>query len=339
MKTKTSLRPLKSGRLFALLAIAGAISLTGCGEKDPERMGGNKPLFGGSKKSNPTEATEATLSGKTLKVTVLDIGQGDSTLIETASGKVILIDAGLPGSQDIIEKVLKDHNIQKIDFVIDSHPHNDHIGGMGKVLTDTPFDTVYDSTLITNAPAQTRLLKAIKAGGGHRVEARAGMNVPIDGDVTMQILQPQDPLFQQGAKSYINNDSVVVKFVFGKTRLLFTGDMEEVERARLYETKADLGADFLKIAHHGSRNGTNAVFLNKVHPQIATISCANGNSFGHPHIEALQALQATSIALYRTDLSGTITITCDNAGHLQAKPTQIAETGRLYQPGDSRGAK
>ena len=305
---------------------------------------GNKAEVDGTKTSNPSfrqkqpqpGGQNVVLNGKTLKITVIDIGQGDSTLIETPSGKTVLIDAGLPGSQDKIEPILREHRVSRLNFIVDSHPHNDHIGGMGKLLEEVPFDTVYDSALVTNASAQTRLLKAIKAGGGKFVRARKGMTVPIDNDVTMEILQPAEPLYREDDKNYINNNSVIVRFVFGKTRLLFTGDMEEIERARLYESGADISADFLKIAHHGSRNGTDAEFLGKVNPQIATISCATGNSFGHPHAEAIQALQATQIALYRTDLSGTIVINCDAEGHLQVLPSQIAESNRVYQPGDDR---
>jgi len=325
---------MKSWFRFCCIGVA-LLAGFGCGKKADEGGAGVGKPPAGQMRTQPG-GQNVVLNGKTLKITVMDIGQGDSTLIETPSGKTVLIDAGLPGSQDKIEPILREHHVSKLDFIVDSHPHNDHIGGMGKLLEEVPFDTVYDSALVTNAPAQTRLLKAIKAGGGKFVRARKGMTVPIDNDVTMEILQPQDPLFQESDKNYINNDSVIVRFVFGKTRLLFTGDMEEVERARLYESGADIRADFLKIAHHGSRNGTDAEFLGRVKPQIATISCATGNSFGHPHAEAIQALQATQIALYRTDLSGTIVINCDAEGHLQALPSQIAESNRVYQPGDDR---
>ncbi len=312
--------------------VLGVMVLGGCGGKR-----GDAPAAAGRPASgNPKTSSSAGLSGKTLKVTVMDIGQGDSTLIETPGGKTILIDAGLPGSQEKIEPILQAHHIARLDFVVDSHPHNDHIGGMGKLLGDVPFGIVYDSGMVTNSPAQTRLLRAIQQTGGRLIKARAGDKVEIDRDVTMEILAPQDPLYTEHEKSGINNNSVVVRFVFGKTRLLFTGDMEEEERGRLYESGADLHADFLKAAHHGSRNGTDAEFLSKVKPQLATISCATGNDYGHPHQEALETFQAAKVPIYRTDLSGSITILCDNQEHLQVQPVQIAEESRVYAPGDDR---
>ncbi len=316
--------------------------LAGCGKSGPANGGSrtnNAGNAGGATAADSARNAATPLArhadGKTLVVSFLNIGQGDSAVVETPGGKTVLIDAGLPGSDDEITGYLKQRGIARFDAVIESHPHNDHIGGMAKTLDAVPFGPVYLSGLAVASQVQERFLTTIKAHGGRVVPVRAGQRVPLD-DVKIDVLAPTE-LFQEGQPSYINNSSVVVRVAFGKSRFLFTGDMESQERDRLYASGADLRADILKVAHHGSHNGTDADFLNRVKPQVAVISCATGNDYGHPHIEALQALRAARVSLYRTDLNGTVTVSCDDQAHYNVRTERAASPEALNTPGQRGG--
>lgn len=326
-----SFKPAFSWRAIAPL-IAGLLLgclLPGCSKRTP-----NAPAPPGGTGAVSGAAPRA--DGKTLVAAFLDIGQGDSAVVETPGGKTILIDAGPPGSDDVILNYLRKRGIARLDYVVASHPHADHIGGMARVLAALPFGPVYDSAFATGSQVQERYLTAIQKHGGRITKARAGQSVPIDGSVTMEVLAPRDPLFEENDSAWVNNNSVVVRFVYGKTRLLFTGDMEEKERQRLYTAGTDLRADVLKVAHHGSRNGTDAEFLGRVQPQVAVISCEQGNDYGHPHKEALAALRAAHVPFLRTDLQGTITLTCDDQGHIQQQTERPADASALNAPGNPK---
>ncbi|HZP84570.1 MAG TPA: ComEC/Rec2 family competence protein [Chthonomonadaceae bacterium] len=329
-----SFKPAFSRRAAAPLLVALLLlSLSpGCGKRAPNAP--NAPAAPGGVGAVSGAVPRA--DGKTLVAAFLDIGQGDSAVVETPGGKTILLDAGPPGSDDAILNYLRRRGITRLDYVVASHPHADHIGGMARVLDALPFGPVYDAAFATGSQVQERYLTAIQKHGGRITKARAGQSVPIDSGVTMEVLAPRDPLFEENDSDWINNNSVVVRFVYGRTRLLFTGDMEEKERQRLYMAGADLRADVLKVAHHGSRNGTDAEFLGRVQPQVAVLSCEQGNDYGHPHKEALEALRAAQVPFLRTDLQGTITLTCDNQGHIQQQTERQADAAALNMPGNRK---
>jgi len=253
-----------------------------------------------------------------LTVRFLDIGQGDAALLQW-NGRAALVDGGPRDHTDVLLEDLRRYGVRKLDWVIASHPHEDHIGGLIGVFGAMPVANYLDSGLNTGSPVQVSLLKAIQKQSTKVQVAKAGTRLDLGGGLTMEIIGPPDPLLS-GTSSDPNNNSIVARADFGATRILFTGDMEGPERSWIFNrTQGLLGgagplkADVLKAAHHGSRNGTNAALLKRVEPRFVVISCEAGNSYGHPHKQALAAIRAfpTVKQLFRTDLEGTITLQSD----------------------------
>ncbi|BDI31844.1 hypothetical protein CCAX7_38950 [Capsulimonas corticalis] len=275
-----------------------------------------------------------------MTVSYIDIGQGDSELLQTPSGKNILIDSGPPGSRAALMGYLSRRGVTDLDFIIASHPHEDHIGNMPAVLQQFTVHEFLDSGLATASQTQKRMLQEIKAHGvKFTIVSRSLVGTKRDlGDgVTMQFFEPKTPLLT-GTSSDPNNNSVVCKVTDGKVRFLFCGDQEETERARLYQDNPDLRAEIYKAAHHGSHNGTDDAFMARVQPKDAIISCGVGNSYGHPHKEALMALAKSGAKVWRTDQQGTIVVTTDGKTY---HVTPLGKSADAPAPGkgQSRGPR
>jgi competence protein ComEC len=207
--------------------------------------------------------------------------------------------------------------------MLGTHPHEDHIGGLVDVLREVPVRQALDPGYAHGTSLQRKYLTLLKEKGVKTTRARKGQHYDLGDGADLEILAPEDPLLK-GTSSDPNNNSIVARLTYGKTAFLFTGDMEEEERARLLQsTRAGrLRADVLKVAHHGSHNGTDAQFLAVVQPRYAVISLARKNDYGHPHREALEALQAARAEILRTDERGTIVLTSDgNSVSLQGGPS------------------
>ncbi len=244
---------------------------------------------------------------RNMAVSVLDVGQGDSILVQLPSGGAVLVDAGTREAGPTVVSDLRGRGIKSLDMVVATHPHADHIGGMEAVLKAFPVRRFLDSGFAHGSRTQIRLLKLIERQKIPYKVARAGQMISLGG-AKFQILAPKDPLLT-GTDSDENSNSIVIKVTDGAVSFLLTGDMEQEERMRLMATRANLSATVLKVAHHGSRNGTDTAFVTRVKPKVAVISVAAVNDYGHPHAEALEAL--SKVKLYRTDRDGTVTITTD----------------------------
>jgi competence protein ComEC len=254
---------------------------------------------------------ETTARG-TLQVTFIDVGQGDAALVRSPSGASLLIDGGPPDAGPRVIVELRRSGVERLDRVLGSHPHSDHIGGLVDVLREVPVQQVLDPGYNHGTALQRTYLQLIKDKGAKLVRARSGQTYDLGEGARLEILAPEEPLIK-GTESDANNNSIVARLVFGRTRFLFTGDMEERERERLLQSHPppDLQSDVLKVAHHGSHNGTDSEFLRAVQPRYAVISLAKGNDYGHPHQEAMDALEALRIPILRTDQRGTIRFTSD----------------------------
>ena len=237
-----------------------------------------------------------------MRVHFIDVGQADSAFIELGNGQTMLIDAGRSGS-DVVDYI-RNLQYETIDYVVASHPHDDHIGGMATVLNSFNIGKMYMPKQAHTISAFTNMLDVIENKGIDLYTAKAGTNILSSGDINIDVLAP----FSE-SNSNLNNVSAVVRITYGKTVMLFTGDAEHVIENQLLNSGID--ADVLKVGHHGAGSASSSSFIKAVSPDIAVISVGEGNSYGHPHADTLAILNEVGANIYRTDEQGTIVVTAD----------------------------
>ena len=237
-----------------------------------------------------------------LVVHFIDVGQGDSILIESPGGKVVLIDGGPRTAGQKVVSYLKKAGISAIDIVIGTHPHEDHIGGLIEVLRHFPAREIIDPGVVHTTKTFEDYLTVIDQRGIPFTEGRAGMSRDLGAGAVMQINHPSSP-----SSSHLNDASIVAKVTYGQMSFLFTGDAETAsEREILFQSRVSPKSTVLKVGHHGSRTSTTQAFLDAVAPRYAIIMCGAGNRYGHPHQEVLDRLSAAGVHVFRTDIHGTI---------------------------------
>ncbi|MCS7081034.1 MAG: MBL fold metallo-hydrolase [Chloracidobacterium sp.] len=282
-----------------------------------------------------------TLTGKVLYVHAIDVGQGDSFLIVTPERKTVLIDAGLAEAGSRVTAFLRRLDIRELDLVIATHPHADHIGGMGYVLEAVKVKNFLDSGQEHTTLTYRRMLEAVKKHVGRLTIAKAGQNFNLDNGIVLSVLGPRQPWLQNVSGSDLNANSVVVRLDYGRFSMLFTGDAEDETEARLLADKAPLNAKVLKVAHHGSRHSTKEPFLQAVKPEVAVISCGATNRYGHPTQGTLDRLRRIGATVYRTDLHGDITIASNGTEYVVTTARKAAAEavwrGRQPDAGNDTG--
>lgn len=244
-----------------------------------------------------------TLNGQ-LKIHYIDVGQGDSELIQE-NGQNMLIDTGTNESANSLVSYLHSQNIKKIDYLVLTHPHEDHIGGADAVVKNFDIGTIYMNNKSTNTKTYRDTLSAISEKGLKINSPVLGTTFKV-GDADCIIYGPVNPNDKD-----LNTYSIVIKLTFGKNKFLFTGDAQISNEEGMIKNGYDLAADVLKVGHHGSHTSTSQEFLNAVNPRYAVISVGKGNDYGHPHAETMDRLKAKGVIVYRTDEAGTIVCTSD----------------------------
>ncbi|WP_066506546.1 ComEC/Rec2 family competence protein [Abyssisolibacter fermentans] len=241
-----------------------------------------------------------------LEVHFIDVGQADSILIKMPNSKVSLIDGGNRDDGDMLINYLKNNNIKNIDYLIATHPHEDHIGGLPKIIHNFNVSKIY----IPNKPATTKIfmsmMNEIKEKNIETITAKGGNIIYEDDGLSYNIIAPNSNKYDE-----TNEYSVVTKLEYKNVSFIFTGDAEKDSEDEMVSKNYDLKADVLKVGHHGGRTSSNSNFLRAVRPQIAVISCGKGNDYGHPHKEALDRIKNSGAEIYRTDLLGNITVFTD----------------------------
>lgn len=255
----------------------------------------------------------ATPAGKSAEVYYLDVGQGDSQLIRLPDKTTILIDAGDRNSISTIVPYLKNQGVSKIDILIATHPHADHIGAMANVIKNFDIGKIYmprvaDSQIPTTKTYEA-MLQAISDKKLKMTQAKAGMTVYEKNGAKLEFLAPNSEKYND-----MNNYSVVTKLTYGETSFLFMGDAETESEAEILEKFPDsLACDVLKLGHHGSSTSSSDRFLEAVQPQYGIISCGVDNDYGHPHREIVNKMQDFQVITYRTDTQGTILASTDGS--------------------------
>jgi len=245
-------------------------------------------------------ATAQTSTNVTIKF--IDVGQGEAILIALPE-KTVLIDAGPTGSAPKIAQVLQELGRDKIDYLVATHPDEDHIGGMADVISSTQIGTIYAPNKTNNTATYRKFLTAIQNNNLQITLAEAGTIIDQTDDYKLEILWPKkDANFPD-----TNDYSIIIKLTVGNKTFLFTGDAPT--SAILDSNPGHI--DVLKLSHHGSRTGTTEQLVHKLSPTYAVVSYAVDNSYGHPMQSVLNALHKHSVEVWGTGANGTITITCD----------------------------
>lgn len=243
------------------------------------------------------------VEGQDVVVKFFDVGQADSILVQSA-GVNMLIDAGTNNMGNTVVQNLKDLGITKIDYLVGTHPHEDHIGGMDDVINNFEIGTIYMPKVQTNTKTFEDVLDAISNKGLTITTPEVGYVFEV-GNTKCEVMCAGTGTTEEN--SNLNLSSIVIRMVYGEESFLFMGDAEEKNESSRQWPQTTV----LKVGHHGSDTSSSESFLNQVKPEISVISVGINNTYGHPKKTTLDKLNALGTSIYRTDQNGTITITCD----------------------------
>lgn len=253
-----------------------------------------------------------------LQVNYIDVGQADAMFIQLPNGKNMVIDAGNNADSSTVVNYIRNKGVSRIDYVIGTHPDEDHIGGLDAVINNFSIGKVY----MPNHPVSTQtyqdVISAINRKGLSLYTGKAGitlLNTTADGKtLKLNMVAPVGSSYNNN-----NNYSIVLRLQYGHTSFLFTGDAETEAENDILNSGATISANILKVGHHGSSTSTSQSFLNRVNPSYAIISVGAGNTYGHPSQTVIDRLKAFGCKIFRTDLQGSIVITTSGSGWLVNK--------------------
>lgn len=263
-----------------------------------------------------------------LEVHFIDVGQADSALI-LCDGKAMLIDGGNTGDSSVLYTYLKKQNIKHLDYVIGTHAHEDHIGGIPGALNFATVGTAYSPVTDYDSKAFENFKKAVE-------KHKTSLIVP-DVGTSFMLGSAKCKVLAVNTTDDTNNSSIVLRITYGKTSFIFTGDAErEVEQA-IINREGNLESTVLKVGHHGSETSSSYVWLREVMPEYAVISVGKGNSYGHPHDELLSRLKDAGVKTFRTDLQGDIICTSDGKT-VTFKPSKNANINVFDPPSNNQSS-
>jgi competence protein ComEC len=258
-----------------------------------------------------------------IQVAFIDVGEGDSSLIQTSDGYNILIDGGIVSQGPTVLAYLRDHGVYTLSAMVASHADSDHIGGLISVLQAT--DITVDSVIYNGYPGITQtwndFVSAIASDGLSLTTAQFPEEIHW-GLTTAYILNPPSGLVNPET----NDASLVMLFTRDNIDTLFTGDIDSTVESQVIARGTPIAADILKVAHHGSNSSTSTEFLNAAKPKDSIISVGPTNPYGHPGSDTLARLLASGTNVWRTDLNGTILITSSDGITYQVIPSVTTES-------------
>lgn len=263
-------------------------------------------LLAGCTEAVKTEQLPVT-AGHEMRVHFIDVGQGDSILIESPNGKTMLIDGGVKGAGQQVVSYLNELGVNKLDQVVATHPDADHIGGLIPVLQAIPIEQFYDSGKVHTSQTFEEMLMAIDQKNIPYYVPKTGDLIEFDKDVTVKVLNANEHATD-------NNDaSIVLKVVYGNVSFLLTGDAGIALEKEMMQN--DVTATILKAGHHGSNTSSSEEFIRAVKPEVTILSYGKDNKYGHPHAEVVDRLQAMGSNIYATAESGTIMVATDGVNY------------------------
>lgn len=239
----------------------------------------------------------------TLRVHFLDVGQGDAALV-VCGDHAMLIDGGSPNKSDIIYSCLKRQNINYLDYIVCTHAHEDHVGGLSGALNYAKVGVALCPVSEDDSKPFRSFVKYLDEQGVEITIPTAGTSFPF-GSATVEVLGPV------GSGQSVNNTSIVLRIVHGNVSFLFTGDAERDEEQAILNAGYNLNSTVLKVGHHGSDTSTSYVWLREIMPEYAVISVGSNNANGHPTEEVLSRLRDANVKTFRTDMQGNIVMSSD----------------------------
>lgn len=280
-------------------------------------------LLAGCTDAIKTEKIPVT-AGHDMRVHFIDVGQGDSILIESPNGKTMLVDGGVKGAGQQVVSYLRELGVSKLDIVVATHPDADHIGGLIPVLNSMTIEQFYDSGKVHTSQTFEEMLMLIDEKNIPYDVPTPGDNIKFDEDVTVKVLNANE-------QASDNNDaSIVLKIVYGNVSFLLTGDAGIALEKEMMQY--DVSATVLKAGHHGSNTSSSEDFIRAVKPEVTILSYGKDNKYGHPHAEVVDRLQEIGSKIYATADIGTITVTTDGINYaVNGKETSVANTGKTSE--------
>lgn len=255
-------------------------------------------------KYNSTIKTNISLENNII-THFIDVGQGDCILIQV-NHKNLLIDSGTGNSKEKVIRYLKNNNITKLDYIIATHPHEDHIGGMASIIKTFKVGEFIAPKVTSSSEDFKDMIRALINKDIYIKVAKPNITLDLGPDTTCIILSPNRKIYKD-----TNNYSCAIKISYKTSTYLFTGDIETVSEQEILNKGYNLKAQVLKVGHHGSNSSTSTEFLNAVSPKIAVISCGANNTYGHPNKETTDKLNNLNCIIYRTDLDKNIVLISD----------------------------
>ena len=276
-------------------------------------------------------------AGAELSAWFVDVGQGDCTVIE-CDGESMIIDGGAPGASEQVYSFIREElGLDRLDYMVSTHPHEDHIAGLAAVLNAVPADLVLSPVLEWHTRRFNTFMKYARRQGAPVTVPSAGDELRLGG-ATVTVLQCW-PEAVQWREDDVNDMSIVIRVDYGNTSIIVAGDAEEASEYMMIDSGLPLKADVLRVAHHGSTYSTSPEFLSAVSPEYAVISCGEGNSYYHPHGRVLNALKKQGAALFRTDLQGTVRCVSDGEEIMFTTARDATAEALFTSPGWIRGAE
>lgn len=293
------------------ITLAFVLLLTSCGASS----------IGGGRAANEVIDPASELRDGKLVVTFFDVGQADCILVQLGDHNM-LIDAGDQDDDALVSFLLAQRKVTDLDYLVATHPHADHIGAIDTVIKNM---TEIHKIIAPNVSATTvvfrHFFRAMVERNLRVYVPKAGENFEF-GEASIKILAPNGEAYED-----LNNYSIVMRLNYKDVSFLFAGDAEALSEREQLDAGWELGADVLKVGHHGSHSSTTSKYLSAVSPSYAVISCGAGNDYGHPHNETLKSLKDTGVSVLRTDLNGSIIFSTDGED-LKV----YSERGVVYQP-------